>query len=234
MKLLSSDYDLTLNSFDYDLWFNMKFIERFRREGNIFLLNTGRSFEGIKKEIDKYHINYDYLSCVNGNLILNKKNNVLLCSSLSTKILDELSKLKKKYGEFAIIPIVYDDNILEFVVKTKFNNLSFDNDLNQLCNGYNLSFEKVFKKKVANFKLLSGVHYYICDSKINKSTSTSFVSSLENIKKCDIFTIGDNLNDLEMVRDFNGYTLPWGKSELKEVSNGQVLSVASLVKKISR
>ena len=89
-----------------------------------------------------------------------------------------------------------------------------------------------FERK--NPKLEKNVIYYLCDQKINKSTATSFVSSLENVEFCDIFTIGDHYNDLEMIRDFNGYTFPWGKKEVKEVSKGKVLSVASLVKKISR
>ena len=73
MKLLSSDYDLTLNTIDYDLHINMYYVEKFRKQGNIFLLNTGRSYSGIKKEIDKFRINFDYLSCYDGNLILNKE-----------------------------------------------------------------------------------------------------------------------------------------------------------------
>ena len=85
-----------------------------------------------------------------------------------------------------------------------------------------------------NFKLKKVVYYFIGDKNINKSSSTSFVSNLENIPKCDIFTIGDNHNDYEMVRDFNGYTFPWGTRNVKEVSCGQVLSVASLVKRIVR
>ena len=72
MKLLVSDYDLTLNSFDYDVRFNMYFIEKFQRDGNLFFLNTGRNYESIRREISKYRINFDYLGCCDGNLVLNK------------------------------------------------------------------------------------------------------------------------------------------------------------------
>lgn len=234
MKLLSSDYDLTLNSFDYDLWINLRFIEKFRKKGNIFLLNTGRSYESIKSEINKYRINYDYLSCCDGNLILNRDHQIKHCTNLDKAIYNNLDKLQENYGNINITPIKYQDNVLEYEVRVGVNNLAFENELAIFCKKNKLSLKRFEKFELNKFKLKKVVYFYLCDERINKSTATSFVSELENIRKCDIFTIGDHHNDLEMVRDFNGYTLPWGKSEVKEVSNGQVLSVASLVKKISR
>ena len=40
MKLLSSDYDGTLNVFEYDIHLNLSYIRSFMKEGNIFVLNT--------------------------------------------------------------------------------------------------------------------------------------------------------------------------------------------------
>ena len=56
MKLLSSDYDGTLNVFEYDIWLNLAYINNFISRGNIFVLNTGRAYDSITKEIDKYQI----------------------------------------------------------------------------------------------------------------------------------------------------------------------------------
>lgn len=234
MKLLSSDYDLTLNLFDYDLRINMFFIEKFRQSGNIFLLNTGRSYQSIKREIDKFRINFDYLSCYDGNLVLNKDKKVLYITDLSKGIYNKLDSLHNKNYKFDLKSYHFDDNTLEYEIKSYDNTFSFDNDLSIICQECNLSFKKYEKYELIDFQLKKVAYYYICDKNISKSSAISLVSNLENIEKYDIFTIGDNHNDFEMIRDFNGYTFPWGTSNVKKVSCGQVLSVASLVKKIKR
>ena len=53
-----------------------------------------------------------------------------------------------------------------------------------------------------------------------------------NIDRDNVFTVGDNYNDYQMVKDYHGYTMPWGKQELKEVCEGITPSVSSLIKKI--
>ena len=44
-----------------DLKLNIKRLNKFIQDGNIFLLNTGRPYDSIIKEIIKYKIPYHYL-----------------------------------------------------------------------------------------------------------------------------------------------------------------------------
>lgn len=232
MKLLVSDYDLTFNVLNYEVWFNVKAVDKFMKNGNKFFLNTGRCFESIKEEIDKYHINYDYLGCNDGNLVLNRNNDILFCSNLSINILNELESWKKDY-DFDINLFKFQDNILEYEIKI-LPNLRFDLILKTFALNNGLCLKKFEIPRIVNGKLMKMWVYYLYDKKVNKASATDLVGKLENIEKCDIFTIGDNLNDYEMIRDYNGYTFPWGRKEVKEVSDGRVLSVKGLVKKISR
>ena len=50
----------------------------------------------------------------------------------------------------------------------------------------------------------------------------------------DIYTIGDNINDYRMVKEYHGYTLPWAKKSLIDVCEGVVPSVRTLIKRIER
>jgi len=225
MKLLSSDYDGTLNVLEYDLWLNLSFIKKFMKD-NIFVLNTGRAFESIKKEINKYQIPYHYLSCNDGNLLLNNQNEIIYSTNMSIDINDLLLSLKEKFPDIEIEPIIFQDKILEYQIITSKITNEFLYELNKLCLYNDLSYK--------TFRILNKRFIFVTDKTISKSTSINKVSELEKIEKCDIFTIGDDLNDLEMIRDFNGYTFPWGKKELKESSQGICLSVGSLVKKITR
>lgn len=232
MKLLVSDYDLTFNVLDYDVKSNVKAIDRFRENGNLFFLNTGRSYESIKKEVKKYNINYDYLGCCDGNLILNKNNEIIFCNNLSRLIFYEIDKLHDDF-KFDIVNINYKGNILEYEVKTLENSL-FESRLHEIALRNGLLINRFVEKRAINGKLQKVQLYFLYDKNISKSFATSYVSKLENIEKCDIFTIGDNHNDYEMIKDFNGYTFPWGKKKVKGVSEGTVLSVKGLVKKIMR
>jgi len=42
---------------------------------------------------------------------------------------------------------------------------------------------------------------------LNKSDSIKFLQAKENFKKEEIYTIGDGLNDLEMLLEFNGHKM---------------------------
>ena len=68
MKLLVSDFDGTFDSRNSKSAIdkNIEAIKRFRDQGNIFAIATGRHYESIRKKIEKYQIPYDYLVCADG------------------------------------------------------------------------------------------------------------------------------------------------------------------------
>ena len=225
MKLLVSDYDGTLNPYIGDIQSNLNEIKKFCDRGNMFMISTGRSFESIKKEINKHNIKYDYLSCNDGNLLLDKHNQLVYSTNISNDIDKALSMLKIMFANISLKPVIYNDNILEYELVTDNIDDKFLLELNMICGLYNLCYK--------TFHIKDKQYIYICDKSISKSTAINKISELEKIKKCDIFTIGDDQNDFEMINDFNGYTFPWGRQELKNVSHGICDSVACLIKKIT-
>lgn len=54
----------------------------------------------------------------------------------------------------------------------------------------------------------------------------------ENIKNKDVYTIGDGINDVDMVRDYNGYRVKNSCDELNTITNKVVDSVNDLIKEI--
>ena len=54
----------------------------------------------------------------------------------------------------------------------------------------------------------------------------------ENIKNKDVYTIGDGINDVDMVRDYNGYRVKNSGNELNTITNKVVDSVNDLIKEI--
>jgi len=226
MKLLSSDYDGTLNVFEYDIHLNLSYIRRFMKEGNIFVLNTGREFKRIMPEIEKYDIPYNYLSCTDGNLLLNSRNEVIYSTNMHDDISDMVYELKQKFPNIGLEPIMHYGNILEYQLVTSEINEKLLLHLEKICLLHNLCYK--------TFHIKNKLYVYIGHREITKSSVIEEIMNLEKISKCDIFTIGDDMNDFEMIRDFNGYTFSWGNGKLKAVSQGECSSVADLVKKIMK
>lgn len=224
MKLLASDYDNTLKCNILNLRINIYYLKKFIEDGNIFLLNTGRPYNSIIKEINKYKIPYHYLSCNDGNILFDSNNNILYLSSLDNIIYEELKKLKKIY-KMSINTIKYLENVLEYeIIISKLDKL-FLLKLDKIMIKYNMCY-KVFNE--------GEIHIYIYHKDISKSKPIELVSNLENISKNNIYTIGDNINDLEMLRDYNGYAIASAKEEIREIASNSVVSVSCLIRKLRR
>ncbi len=224
MKLLAIDYDKTLKCSKFDLKRNIKSLKKYMVD-NLFLLNTGRSYPSIKKEIDKYKIPYHYLSCNDGNILFDNNNQVLYASNLDKNILFELEKIKIE-DKLTINPIIFLDNILEYeIIISKLNQL-FLLELKKIMVKYNLCL-KIFKEHGV-FKI------YIYDSLISKSKPIEYIREKEYLLSNNIYTVGDNINDLEMLRDYHGYSMIWSKKEIKKVSEKSIISVKRLIDKLRR
>lgn len=228
MYLLATDYDGTFKKDNYNLYLNIDAINRFRSEGNKFAIVTGRSFTSIKKEIRKYSIDYDYISCNNGLIVFDNNDNILNKISLDTEIvkniLNELDKNKfaldvDKYGDYG--KVYNDEEILEFSVKFKNTRQAF-------------IFKKYIESKIYNIKCWQFQTRLFIGSNITKLDAVHYMMNLENLTIKDVYTIGDDINDLEMLKGFNGYKMLNCRPRmwLKNIPITQ--EVHSLVKKLSK
>ena len=52
------------------------------------------------------------------------------------------------------------------------------------------------------------------------------------MSKENIFTIGDSYNDIEMIKNFNGYCVNNAKEEIKKISQKQYKSVSKLIEEL--
>ena len=67
--LLVSDYDGTYSNNDESIYLNNEAIEKFMKDGNTFVLSSGRSYTSLLKETIDYEIPYHYLGTNNGNCL---------------------------------------------------------------------------------------------------------------------------------------------------------------------
>lgn len=204
MKLLVSDYDGTIY-FKDDVEYtntNLNAINELLKTNNKFCIATGRSFKSIKEQIDRFSIRYDYLITNNGNIVFDDKNNLISFKLLDKCLVRELVYALRKLSNINNI-ILYDmygnetNNFFEVVEIVIGFNKRFDiNELNDL-------------KDLLKF-LTYRMHYHKCYFKDDtiKSDGIKFISDTYKIPKKNIYTIGDDVNDKDMINNYNGFIIP--------------------------
>ena len=72
----------------------------------------------------------------------------------------------------------------------------------------------------------------IISSNTDKSIAIQEIAKIENIKKNKIFTVGDSFNDLEMLKEFNGFCMKNSEELVKSKIEKTCTSVAEVIDKI--
>lgn len=211
-KMLVSDYDGTLKSDLRNLLINIEAIRNFRKEGNLFTICTGRSYDSIKSQCDRYKIEYDFLNCCDGSVLFDGNDNLLFANTLSkTDLLALGFTLPKQqvitevnyYGTHGIVNI--DEHIIGsneqpdvIVINLK---LKIFKTLKSYISGFKEDYPNIQFDKVAN-------QMFVKDA-FNKSNGIQVLEEYLNgeINREDIITVGDNSNDLELLRAYNGYKM---------------------------
>ena len=199
-KILISDYDGTFYQNDKDIKINIDKVTEFRQLGNLFVIATGRSYVDLKMQIDKYKIPYDYLILNHGGLVLSKNLDIIEVFTLNKaevdSILDYVSNNKDVDDTILISTFTKDvkdtSNIVKIMLK--------------LYNYEKASEVKSFvDKNYRNTKsyLVGEDNHYLVEiisSKASKSLMIEKIVTKEKIENKNIFTVGDGINDIDMIK----------------------------------
>lgn len=228
MKLLASDYDKTLYTNKRNLILNIDAINRFMKNGNKFAIVTGRSFLSIKQEIDCYNIKYDYLACNNGLIIFDNEDNIIDCSLLYMMdlyfIYESLNGNKdvQDIRLYSFKDSIYElNNILE--VYAKFKNIKAT-----------IEYKKYVETKLSNIKCDNMRNKVFISNDRTKAYAVSFIQQLNNIDLKDVYTVGDNINDIDMLEKFKGYKMLLSNPNLWFKNLQTTRKVHTLIKKINK
>ena len=222
-KLLISDYDCTINNNGI----SSRDIEKahdFINAGNVLVVASSRTCESLSDEMKKYRFPYNYLSCLNANVIFNDKNDLISINYLSSKevkllkfIFSKISNVKsiESFGHDLKEKILYYKLILN-------DSQIFVAEILPLLNQCN--FETDYYDNVA----------YVFSGRRQKDYAAFIIGKKHMIISNNTFSIGDGLNDLSIIKKYNGFTLPWGEKKVKELALEEVSSFGDLVDKIEK
>lgn len=199
MKLIVSDFDLTFFDENYDN--NIKLINDFTKKGNKFVIATGRFYKLLQGSIENKNINYDYLICTSGAIILDRNLNIIhsiyIEENLASEIIDILNNS-------SIISKLYIDELNGQIygIYAVYNSIDKAKELlNSIVSKYSIN----------GYISTHGLNFV--SSKIDKVAGIKVIQEKLKIPSSDIYVIGDSNNDVEMIKEYSGYSI---KGNIKE------------------
>ncbi len=227
MKILASDFDLTLYVDDLDtVKRNVSAISRFIKQGNVFCIITGRNYSSIKKLLNQYHIPYHYLICQDGAKIFDSLDYCFSTEYLSREKIEKVLPIVEKYQFSYYLDDGYNEtNNLDDCVKIACRLESRVDDA-----------EKLISELDSNsvYAYLSSSHINIVDRSVNKKIALEKVLVHADCYKEDLYVIGDSINDLEMLTAFQGAVMKNHHSKLDSLGKKSYSTLAQYIEELER
>lgn len=229
-KILVSDYDQTFYLNDEDIEKNKKSVENFRKQENIFIFATGRSYFDFMNKAEQYKLKWDYLIINHGATILDKNNNIISNYTIDNDVIKNIKK-----------DLEIENAIKYFCCNLENSRTNFnDKDLTKIYAKYEKDkaeqINSLINKKYSEFVncyLVSGNAVEIISNKTSKSNAIEEIVQIEKVNRENIFTIGDGYSDIEMIKSYNGYCMEESVQELLKICNGKIVkSVSELIEKM--
>ena len=229
-KMLVSDYDQTFYLSDEDIEKNKKAVDKFRKEGNIFVIATGRSYFDFHNKVDMYNFEYDYVIINHGATILDNNDNVFANFSINDEIINNIKE-----------DLQLEKSIKGFCCSRLESRVDFDHkDLTKINVKYNSKEEAMTINEIINSKYSNYINsYYVTENSLevisnetNKSKAINLLLNRLDVLLENVYTIGDGYSDIGMIKDFSGYAMVNSVKELKQVAIREYESVSDLIDEI--
>lgn len=244
MKIIGSDYDGTLNHGGIDER-KKNAIKKWRSQGNIFALISGRGKKDIIEIADRKAFECDFFIANNGAVIMTPEKEVISDIRCDGKILKELIKLLFDSGcticfvqtdtLTRVFPTEeecteeYDCSYSEFSVTDDFNQVStYTNSVEESTKVVEI-IKNAFCGKLN--PLQNGICIDIVRADMDKAKGLYILMDIVGAKYDDIIAVGDNINDKDMIREFRSYAMENGVDYIKELADFTTLGIAELIER---
>lgn len=243
MKILGSDFDGTLNYGGIDQN-KCDAIDTWRKAGHLFGLVSGREpgfLRNLRHQYPTLHM--DFLVAYNGAFIVDAEG-----KTLDTTVCDGVSALDLAADLLAWgCPFVSVNGAESYTVRRDgdllregecafsdlpedfpwFYQVSVQLETYAEAEAMTQKLKEVYRDRLG--PLQNGVCIDIVAPTVNKAEGLRRLASLYGQTDENIIAVGDNINDLDMLKAFRSYAMENGVEEVKRVSGQTVASVAELI-----
>lgn len=226
MNLLVSDYDNTFHIKDCDMKKNTEMSEEYRKN-NLFVIATGRSYESYKGEEEKFNIKTDYLVINHGATIL-KDDKIIYNKPIADEIKEQLIKdLEIDTAEYIHC---YKEKDEVDITESNITKVLIDYKDHETAVRMRDMVKNKFAGKLKNFHFTTYNSVEVVSADVDKSIAVDIISKLENPN--EIYVIGDNHNDYDMIKKYNGNCTKVAVEEVKQISKKQYENVSDYIEEI--
>lgn len=236
MKIIASDYDGTVNCGGVSLA-DREAISKFRAAGNKFGIVTGRDLEMALWILGDIGTEIDFLVCCTGAIILDGDGNILYEKKQKVDV-GRINTIIDKAMEYGFGVFAMSDRLCKFyndrrgiipreldrIKEFTQTNLWFPSEQN--C----IDFLEYLNKNHSDYFVgyRNGGSIDIPPLGISKPTGVhEYARMMENVEK--IYAVGDNLNDIPMIKEFCGFAVSNAKDEVKAAAEHQCDRIADMI-----
>lgn len=198
MKFIASDFDNTIYFLDDEITTkeNVTSIRDFIGKGNSFCIVSGRNYTDIKVLLNELDIPYTYLICEDGAKIFNSVDQCLDTTYLEKDEIEEIIK-------------ILDEEEYDYYLDDGYNKTeNLDDTVKIVINCKDREeaekIEKNIKDRIDIHIYASRTHVNIIHKTVNKKYGLEKLFYIEDLDFNDLYVIGDNDNDYEMLKKFKG------------------------------
>lgn len=254
MKIAASDYDGTLFRNRTISKESIESVHAWRAAGNKFGMVSGRDYGMLTPQLEHFGIEYDFIISNNGGIIRDKSGNVLYQANIDSQTLKNISIEPIVRNSFHFAFSAKDTTYLchesegSWIMReakewnfpiTKITESEILNlvGVQQFALGFNtpkLSAEcaellnKKFQKKIRAYPNAKSVD--ITPAGISKRQGLETLLNFMNWQNCELYVIGDEENDLPMIKFFGGYTVNTARDTIKSQARKVFSDVGAMLR----
>ena len=250
MKIAACDFDGTLFRDGVVSEADLEAIAGWRRLGNAFGIVTGRGRNTLLRDVKRFNIPYDFLICNNGAMICDEQAQDVYCAALTEPVRAEIMdhpgmRASSQCAFFAGTSIfthadktdywILKDHVLPRLSPSEALRMP---GLHQISLAYaepgeSAAWSEALAEDCGGN---AGVHFSnicidITAPDVSKAAGMARLLELRRWGEAkEVLVIGDDMNDLPMIRHFSGYAVANAAPEVRDAASSVFLSVGQMLR----
>ena len=238
MKIIASDYDGTINYQGKISDSDKEAIKRFRKAGNKFGIVTGRDVELASWIRQENGFEFDFVICCTGAFIRDGEGEVIYVKkgkvdSFFDDIINKALELNASYFTVGDVLTKCHVDVLGKIpcplsILTEFTqaNSCFKND--EIAEEFVNYVKEKYSDKISAHRNGCCVDM----PPVNTSKVTGMYEYASRFQSPEVYAVGDNVNDLLMIKEFNGFAVSNAVESVKNAAPNQCDRICDMIEQL--
>lgn len=241
MKIICSDYDGTLNHGGITEK-KLEAIKKWQQAGNLFCVVSGRG-KDFFSELKEKKIPVDYFLACNGALITDRENNIISdvrCDgAVAVPLIEYIFSLGGFFANIGAGTSFSVDNYAfpdaEGMRLSEVGEIKYFNQISTALPDFEASAEVTsrVREKFGEYvnPLQNGTCIDIVPFGMDKAQGIYKLLDIVGAEFEDVIAVGDNVNDVAMIKEFYSYAMENGVDSIKKQADRITVSIEELIEK---